>query len=76
MLACSIILMGLVTSIMMMVSGAQSHCAMLSSELKDYQGGRGNMNNAESFTVRLIIGHCGNVNQGCSLNCEFQECRT
>ena len=36
-------------------------CGAVSRELKDYQeGGSGeNMNNAESLTVRLIIGHCG-----------------
>ena len=36
-------------------------CGALSRELKDYQeeGSGENMNNAESLTVRLIIGHCG-----------------
>ena len=35
------------------------------------------MNNAESLTVRLIIGqcrYCEHVIQGCYLNCKIQEC--
>ena len=57
--------MRIVTSIIMIVSALRGAVATVRSSVQRTKGlslGGGsveNMNNAESLTVRLIIGHCG-----------------
>ena len=64
MFVCSIHQVRIVTSIIMIVSALRGAVATVRSivqRTKGLSGAGKNMNNAESLTVRLIIGHCEHV---------------